>query len=67
MKIGESHNIAVWKNWFAWYPVWAEGELVIFETIERKDISVEDWWTPDFPKYQYRRIDNKPKNINFAI
>jgi hypothetical protein len=67
MKIGESHNIAVWENWFAWHPVWAEGERVVFEVVERKDISVEDWWTPDFPKYQYKRIDKTPKNINFAI
>lgn len=51
-----------WENWFAWYPVWTEkGELIWMETVERKEVL-------DFDRdYIYRRIDNQPKNTNFAI
>lgn len=58
-----------WKTWFAWYPVWSQnGELLWMETIERKlensrmipNVVPSEWTI-------YRRIDNQPKNTNFAI
>lgn len=51
-----------WHNWFAWYPVWIDGSLALFEVIERR-------WVECKPKsdsfWYYRRIDNQPKNLNF--
>jgi hypothetical protein len=52
-----------WENWFAWFPVRTlRDELVWLELVERKETDIYDE-----RDYIYRRIDNKPKNINFAI
>lgn len=58
-----------WTRWFAWYPVWSQDrELLLLEVVERKlenarmipNVVPSEWVI-------YRRIDNKPKNVNFAI
>ena len=67
MKIAQSAT-SDWNNWFAWHPVRTEnGEWVWLETVERK------WYHARIPNvmpsswYIYRRIDNKPSNLNFSL
>ena len=55
-------NKKKWNQWFAWRPVFVDGEWVWWETIERKMVSDGGMGSPDFCegwKHIYRHCERR--------